>query len=411
MSFFWFAEPIHLLLLLQALCLASPIAILQQHFKSKLSRYAYLLFFPVWFCALNDFHPDVFCVPVLSLFFKCLSERKTTLALIVLAILSSIKEIFIIQSLFCHIALWLTYGREPTAKTCSEKKLIFLSFGATILYLAITLILLSASVDLSTQLSAPSGMYKIQPTSLTLQKITLLTFLGLSVGFVGLKNWKLLITAVPIIAVPLVSNVPNHSWLSAHYLIGATIPIIICFDASMSGSKFGLKGRSLIALSIITTHILISCSPISRIFWQDKVEKYGRSGYGLSSDKLKKINLLKKFSSSHKDAIISVQNNINFPGIHSVKELLVFPDGVFSEHQIPVFRNFGGWYLKPVQAEFVIIDTDIEPFLGDKSCIMLFGVCTQLEMLSDYEKSLDKLNLSFREVESQSGLKILQRER
>ena len=92
---------INALILLQSLCLISPVFFYKNSDKLKL---VYLISFPLWYINYNGFHTDVFIVPLLFL----LLNFKTNFKYIFLFSFILIKEIYIlfaISYLFYEISL------------------------------------------------------------------------------------------------------------------------------------------------------------------------------------------------------------------------------------------------------------------------------------------------------------------
>ena len=113
LGFFWslfykvlpnYLVPIFILLG-QALLLTLPIIGLYR-FYGFLPAFAFLLYFPLWYNALFDFHIDHLTVPLLFGFFIMEKKGKIGIAVVFGVLLALVKEIFAIQAIFCGIYLF-----------------------------------------------------------------------------------------------------------------------------------------------------------------------------------------------------------------------------------------------------------------------------------------------------------------
>lgn len=82
---------INFLLILQSLCLISPIFFL----KKNSEKVIYLIFFPIWYINFNGFHIDSLIVPIIFLYLSSNNNKKYFLLILMVLI----KEIFIILAL------------------------------------------------------------------------------------------------------------------------------------------------------------------------------------------------------------------------------------------------------------------------------------------------------------------------
>ena len=70
---------------------------------NNISVIAYLLYFPLWFNALFDFHIDHLSIPLLFGFFISIANNRYIWALVFSIALSFVKEIFILQTIVCAV--------------------------------------------------------------------------------------------------------------------------------------------------------------------------------------------------------------------------------------------------------------------------------------------------------------------
>ncbi len=168
-----------------------------------------------------------------------------------------------------------------------------------------------------------------------------------------------LIPAVPILAISLLSHNPNHYGYAHHYTVGLVAPIFMAFIKGLpktdkivgrwlivgslwSNSNLWIKkiGISLCSKQLTTDHcplttahqppttnyqlltlvlfsslffhILLSPSPISRLFWTNKVWNYGYEAY-IPTERDRMIKkAIKKYIPSDPEVAVATQNTLNW---------------------------------------------------------------------------------------------------
>ena len=99
-----------IVLIIQGLLLASPIYWLRQQYGSVV-MIAYILYFPLWFIALFDFHIDHLSI-VFTAFFFILVKNHKGLAIVSAIALALVKEPFALQTAMCGVYILGVHWRN-----------------------------------------------------------------------------------------------------------------------------------------------------------------------------------------------------------------------------------------------------------------------------------------------------------
>ena len=130
----------YFILLLQLFFLLLPIYWLYKK-NNNVSVIAYLLYFPLWFNALFDFHIDHLSIPILFGFFLAVENKKYLWACVFSIALGFVKEIFILQTIMCGLYI-IVHGYNTlnlNRKTISIG-LLTIVFGVYYLIIAVNYI-------------------------------------------------------------------------------------------------------------------------------------------------------------------------------------------------------------------------------------------------------------------------------
>jgi len=206
-----------------------------------------------------------------------------------------------------------------------------------------------------------------------------LTLFG-ALAFIPLFSPLELLPAVPILGISLLSRLDNFYGIGHHYTAGLIAPMIVAFALgypkaenafSMLTRRFVIdeKARKIFSWGIlgwmVFVHILISPSPISRLFLTNKVWSYGFEAYIPDvRDKMIK-DALKKYIPADPQVPVSSQNTLNWGHLAHRKYYFAFPGGVTEPVGTP---DFAKKISKKIWAEYVIIDIKRPWFLVDKGC-------------------------------------------
>ncbi len=433
------------IILIQALILMSPLFWLVRRY-SLIYTLAYLSFFPLWFNLLNDFHIDHLVVPLLFYFFITIEDRHYNKAFIVAILLALVKEVFALQTIACGIYLILsTLKLKHSKKVRSDKRnknillgVILIVFGFIYFYVinnVVFPIVLDSSVSrLNSSAYAwlgsgimdmiynivSSPVYIMKEMFSSNEKIVYVLALFGSLGFVPLFSYRPLLVAAPILFVSLLSQNPNYYGLGHHYTAGLIAPFIFSFIYGLEkvASFFCKTERRgsvffvVFILGLLMSNIVLSPSPIGRLFWSEKIWNYNYNAYLLTDRTAMIKQAIDETIPSDESISVSVQNTLNFETLALRDCFLVFPQGLgVLSYQNDYNRcnneKNGGDGL--IMADYVVLDIKRPWFLLDKGCDWLYGKCTDNKLAKEYLEWVEKTRKIMQVVFERDGFIILQR--
>jgi uncharacterized membrane protein len=265
-----------------------------------------------------------------------------------------------------------------------------------------------------------------------------LVYLGVVFGmlaFIPLLCPVLLIPTIPLLLIAMLSRLPNYYDHNTHYTAGLIVPVMFAFQYGLPraeriwegftawvfrrvreienrhiNSKTGLFLRLGISLNtlhnrksffyvlifswIIFGHMMLSPSPISRLFWSDKVWSYGWQAY-IPTDRDVMIKAaMEKFVPADPEVSVTTQNTLNYSHLAHRKVYLPFPMGIAEPQKLMDWSNrtlkgFGVFVwsgYKPtaitrdLYADYVLLDLRRPYFLVDRGCEWIYGECRDKEM-------------------------------
>ena len=331
----------------QAALLTLPIIGLHRYYGLT-PTIAFILYFPLWYNGLFDFHIDHLAVPLLFGFL--IMEKKGEIGFSVLFgfLLALVKEIFAIQAIFCGIYLLFIKKHRLGG--------IFLTIGSSI-YFFFSWVYLNNYFNQEIVISNHMGVgpyawlgNSFQNILLTIltkphwvlgeiftdtERLKYLLYLFGALGFIPLLRPSILLITIPILAVSLLSSDPKHYGFTHHYSAGLLTPFIIAFAEGLPKAKIlwahaKLKKewfQPVLFTGLLACHILLTPSPIGRKFYNLKTWNYHYSIY-IPSDRNRMIKTaIKAHVSSDPDKVVSVQNSINFGYLMERKVFRLFPHG------------------------------------------------------------------------------------
>ena len=137
--------------------------------------------------------------------------------------------------------------------------------------------------------------------------------------------------------------------------------------------------------SAFSIHILLSPSPISRVFLDQKLWDFSHTAY-IETERDKRIkNLIERYIPANKETVVTTQNTVLTSNLANRNYLLSFPAGAVSDHQPHFFQLNGN---TKFQSEFVIIDLTRPLYLIDKGCGWIYGSCTIESIQSRHSQAL-----------------------
>ena len=430
----------------QALLLTLPIIGLYR-FYGLLPAFAFLLYFPLWYNALFDFHIDHLAVPLLFGFLVMEKRGEIGIAVVFGVLLALVKEIFAIQAIFCGIYLFLVRKHRVGGSI-----LTLISSAYFVISFVYLKDYFNPSIDgVSNNLTHMHTSYFWLGSDFTQIALTLLTqphwvlekvftdperlkyliYLFGALGFIPLLRPGILLITIPVLAHSLLSSRPEHYGFTHHYTAGLIIPNIIAFSEGLPKAKelwerLRLKKvwfDPILCLGLLIFHVLLSPSPIGRKFYSPNSWNYHYSTY-LPSDRDRLIKeALKTHISSDPNKIISVQNSLNFHYLMERKVFRIFPDGAADKskyytqrltfRQLIEFMRTGKTHRIHIEnkfADYVVLDLKRPWFNATQACEWVSGKCkggTGFE--NSFMELIKKTKKNFEIIFEQDEFIILQR--
>ena len=397
-------------------------AILIRYKLNFFLSYLYLLFFPIWFLLMDNYKLDYLIIP-LSFFIFYFIRKKNYLPSLFLSILVIfLKEFFSIY-IFCF-GIFILFSDNKNKKDYFYS-LVFIITSFLIFYL-LTHHLITTSAWNTNNLNQ-NEFYKdniffffksliksfFENQNLTfdeiLIKIKFYIFPFLSLAFLNLFKKKYLIFFFPIFFVSLVSPDLNHSGYGHHYYATIVSPSIYAIYDLMNKDKFTLIKNNFILIFVFIFHVLISPSPVSKLFWSNKIEKYGFPIY-MKKPEYKKLS---EFLETIKDdQIIVAQNNLINAKIIMQNKMLVFPQGILESAIVPIYEKniiSKTYKTKNIFADYLILDSSREKFIKDRSCMKIYQKCNNFHISNKYDEIKKGLPKNFKIIYEINNIRVYER--
>lgn len=268
-----------------------------------------------------------------------------------------------------------------------------------------------------------------------------LIYLGIifgALGFIPLIRPIFLVPTAPLIAIAMLSRNSNYYDYNVHYTAGLIVPVMFAFVYGLpSLQKFWDNALTVIGritsrmkqfifpghyshhidkdliienpwanikfynffyvavlLWILIAHILFSPSPVSRLFWSEKVPAYNWRAYiPTERDEILKAAIL-RIIPANPDITVATQNSVNWSYLAQRDIYLSFPLGIKTAHNeidlsgrnIYEFWSFikyghlSSGNIRKVYADYVVIDLKRPYFVVDQGCEWLYGECRNKEI-------------------------------
>ena len=401
---------------------------------------AMLLYYPLWANALFDFHFDHLAVPLLAAFFIACERKHFGWATFAAASLVLIKEPFALQTIACGLYFgWLAFHQRGTG--VSTRLIIFGSllalFGASWFYGTTHWILpyfgddgpgslgSSAFSWLGSSISGMIWTLVSQPDKIiseiigTPGKLVYLTVVFGLLAFVPLLRPAALIVALPLLMIAMLSRLDNYYGYANHYTAGLIVPVVIAFRDGLPVTRryfisltawaevrvrqlqllpaaFTITNKSQVFSIVLLTWLLaghwaLASSPISRLFWSDKVWSYSWHAYvPTEREAMIKAAILAHVPSTP-NLFISTQNTLNWGYLADHQVYLPFPYGVGEPYKVMDWKNRDlNGLLKYINtgyksatitqdrhAVYVLLDLKRPYFVADKGCAWIYGSCRE----------------------------------
>ena len=469
-----------LLVLLQTLALLGSVVAIWRVF-GPWPGVAMLLYYPLWANALFDFHFDHLAVPLLAAFFIACERRRFGWATLAAATLVLVKEPFALQTIACGLYFgWLAFHLRGSGVSM---RLIVLGallalwggswfYGATHWLMpyfgeggpgtlqseAFSWLGSSLSEMVWTLVSRPDRVLA-EIFSTPGKLVYLAVIIGL-LAFLPLFRPAALIVALPLLMISMLSRLDNYYGYANHYTAGVIVPAIVAFRdglptarsyfASLVGWIMSKLERYPLPLPALPTwekafiwtvanerrifsvvlfawllvgHWAFASSPISRLFWSDKVWSYSWHAYVPTEREVMMKEAMLKYIPADPDVSITTQNTVNWYHLAHRKVYLPFPLGVDTRHRVMDWSNRdlpGLWqYVRSGDmppaitharyADYVVLDLKRPWFIIDKGCDWLYGACRNDEMAAKFLRLVDETQQRYSTVFERDGFMILRR--
>ncbi|MHC1712634.1 MAG: DUF2079 domain-containing protein [Solidesulfovibrio sp.] len=430
-----------LLLTVQAFALALP-AFWAAKRHGMLAALVYALYFPVWTNALSDFQLDHLLIPILFAFLAAATSERYGLAFVLGLLPALVREPYAATTVFCGLYLW-TVARQTRAGWG------LILFGAAYYYITTAWLIPFCTVE--TALGAASNGYAWlggTPGSAVLtfvmhpgqvlagafglpEKWSYLLALFGALLFFPIFRPKLLLPAIPALALALFSTQPNaYDWTN-HYTAGAAGVLFFAFCEVLGPvrilarqSKAGATNvGAAIFLSLALCHVLLAPSPLSRFFLATDNFAFSAEAYEPTArDAAILAEILKSIPSDPTVPVVS-QNTLNWSTLARRFDYASFPLGVFEPHPERDLTN-ATWKdlwtfirtkatpnlpVRAWQARYVLLDLTRPWFVHDRGCAFQSGACQDEAVAGEFNALVLRARQELETVYDQGGFLILRR--
>ncbi len=382
---------LYALLLLQSLLLLLPACCMYRVWRrtgadrEAIWLVAYAAFFPVWYIGLFDFHVDALVLPLGYLFYQaCFRERWGWAAASALT-LCLVKEPYALSAAMCGAYLALKHRRWGMGAA------VFLA-GLAYFYAAMRWLIPLGSPQrtgvlggsafswmggtmgeqlgfiLTHPLEVAAALFT--PPGKTLYLLALFGSLAMAPLFAPLE----LMPALPQLAISLLSRQENYHALGHHYTAALVMPLTVAFAVGLpralhAWERAGRRRGVLLAVAgfcLLAGNVLVSPSPVSRLFWTDKVWSYGWRAYLPTSRDRAIAQAITETVPPDPDVVVSCQNTLAHSRLFNRRLAYSFPEAVLQPQALPDFLDTGR--PTPELAQYVVLDLRRPLYLVDKGC-------------------------------------------
>ena len=471
---------------LQAIALATPIWFLYRRFGNY-AAFAFALYVPLWVNNYFDFHFDHLAVPLLLWFFLSATDGKAWWAAAAAVLLMLVKEPFALQTMSCGaFLLWSSVSDNRSNRNRYMLAGLFLVIiGAAYFYFTTQYLIpyfsggsrgaldTGAFAWMGQSLGQILSYIMTHPTAIIAEIIStpgklfyLFVIFGL-LAFIPLLAPSYLIPTLPLLAIAMLSRLPNYYDYNSHYTAGLIIPVLFAFihglpkahalwlkttnwslrkimilrhlsvftlnklaHANSHQFALGVKEATLskvfyvlIILWLIVGHVMLSPSPISRLFWSDKVWSFSWRAYvPTERDAMMKAAML-KYIPADPNVSVTTQNTVNWYHLAHRKVYMPFPFGIDSPRPVVDYSNrdlaslwhytLSGYETPAITynryADYVVLDMKRPYFLADKGCDWIYGECKDKLLEMQFLDWVTYTRAHYLNVFEQDGFMILRR--
>jgi len=190
---------------------------------------------------------------------------------------------------------------------------------------------------------------------------------------------------------------------------------------------------TIILLVSIFFHILLSPSPISRIFWFELVPQYHYTAYILTKRDAMIKETIKKYIPDDFNVSVSTQNSVNCAHLAHRRYYFCFPKGATEPAKVPDFSNkslIGLWTVikdlvsgqwtkekrlpttdyRLIYADYVVLDLKRQWFVNDRGCdLWRNGQCHNPAFSQEFLKLVEETKKRYDLIYEKDGFMILKR--
>lgn len=308
-------------------------------------------------------------------------------------------------------------------------------------------------------------------------KLVYLTVIFGLLAFVPLLRPAALMVALPLLMIALLSRLDNYYSYANHYTAGVIVPAIVAFRDGLpvarryffvllgwmqrgmrccmgwmnshfrgnhklvvSGRRDGVAGVQgrlgwsvgreqavfsiLLIAWLVTGHWALASSPISRLFWSDKVWSYSWQAYVPTERTAMMKQAMLDYIPADPEISVSTQNTVNWHHLAHRQVYLSFPMGIAEPQKVVDWSNRsweGLWEFmrtshKPPAvthdrfADYVVLDLKRPYFLVDKGCEWLYGECRDKAMEDKFLGWVAYTQRRYATIYEKDGFMILKRQ-
>jgi len=383
---------------------------LKSNYYALLIVIIYFLYSPLEYNNLFDFHADHLIILLMFWGFYFLQRDKPLAFFLV-----CLPGLFLKESLILSISAMGFYAIIRCRKYKSGG---ILFIGAAIFFYLVTKYIMPyLGYDLYTGIISHEGSFSYLGNNLfeaaknlllhpwiaireimNVWKMGYIAFLLLPLLFIPLLSPLSLITAIPALAISLLSRLPNHYWIQHQYTASLIAPLFVALIYGLKRlnvkegylriwlkknlrirlGKNQLLKASLASILIVSIYynITLSPSPISVLFWKNLIRDYYKASYVVSERDRVLGDAIERFIPQN-NSVVS-QNTVNNSYLAHREEYYCFPEQIES-------------------ADYVVLD--------QKRAHYVIGKVDEEE----YEKEFNKLPNSHQIVFSYDGIYIFKR--
>jgi len=423
----------------------------------------YLLYFPVWYNCLFDFHFEHLFVLFCAIFYWLVigqwsvdSRQKPnrlpskTLVFLICVLCCLVKEVFALSAIMMGVYVivrrrWLVCGLLIVLFSCLY--FIFVECYAIPYFTAgkeAPAIWHSAFGYLGSNMKEVFLNLLTHPWLLiteTLSDWRKLLYIIAIFGpflFIPFLSPLELLPALPQFFISLLSHNPNHYALSSQYTAGLIVPVFVAFIYGVKRLErlnvITLKWISIfVILSSLFFHILLSPSPISRIFWFELVPQYHYTAYIPTKRDAMIKEAIKEYIPDDFNVSVSTQNSVNCAHLAHRRYYFCFPKGVTEPAKVPDFSNkslIGLWTVikdlvsgqwtkekrlpttdyRLIYADYVVLDLKRQWFVNDRGCdLWRNGQCHNPAFSQEFLKLVEETKKRYDLIYEKDGFMILKR--